>query len=95
LNSLHNFNKEQGFLKPSEMHSFDDDLLRKTNGSNFNSNEDPNKLNSTSSSMFSDIKEVLKAVEYSKSKIEAENVTEHRDRNNTMFYVLNSTGFNK
>ncbi len=45
--------------------------------------------------MFSDIKEVLKAVEYSKSKIEANNVTELRDRNNKMFYVLNSTGPNK
>jgi hypothetical protein len=82
-------------LKPSEMHSFDDELLRRTNGSDFNTNEDSNKLDSTSRSMFSDIKEVLKAVEYSKSKIEANNVTELRDRNNKMFYVLNSTGPNK
>jgi hypothetical protein len=94
---MHRFdaNKQPGELKknstwPADMQSFDEELLRK-NGDE----ELPNKLNSTSSSLFSDIKQVLKAVEYSKLKIEAENVTELRDRNNKMFYVLTSTGPNK
>ena len=41
-------------------------------------------------SMFSDIKEVLKAVEYSKTKIDANLAELARERDNKMFYLLNS-----
>ena len=40
--------------------------------------------------MFSDIKEVLKAVEYSKTKIDANLAEMARERDSKMFYLLNS-----
>ncbi len=47
-------------------------------------------ISSKNMSMFSDIKEVLKAVEYSKTKIDANIAELARERDNKMFYLLNS-----
>lgn len=52
--------------------------------------EQPNENIKKNPSMFSDIKEVLKAVEYSKSKIDSNLAALARERDNKMFYLLNS-----
>lgn len=67
----------------------DDDSLKKKIELNEKSIKELEN-NKRKSSMFSDIKEVLKAVEYSKNQIESNSSKLMRDRDNKMFYLLNS-----